>query len=707
MSSMETLERVSEGDLVAATWIFEQIALRDGLHVDRSKVRRAIDEAAETYFGIQEGGWWRWIVETGHSLGRHCRVIDGDVHQLVRLAQDGVVVILRSGDGRTWHALMAKGRKLSFSTPAGDRPVQIVSPRKIEKLLRREGFEGTLRCVVVESSLTSSDALLSHVGETKPLQRLLSLLRAESSDIWVVVIFALVSGLLTMATPLAVEALVNTVAFGRYLQPIIVLSVMLLACLVFLAAIKATQTFVDEIIQQRLFARVATDLSFRLPRTHVEALDEKYAPELVNRFFDIVLVQKISAQLLLDGITLMLTVAVGMAVLAFYHHYLLAFDIVLVLAILFTMFVLGQGAVKTSIKESKTKYAMAAWLEDLARCRTTFRYAGAAEFAMERSDELIYNYLTARKKHFKVLMRQIIFMLLLQALASTALLVIGGLLVISGQLSLGQLVASELIVAVVVASLAKFGKHIESFYDLLASIDKLGVLFDLPIERTDGLLTMGSGTGIVVKDVSYSLPDGREILNNVSLTIQSGRKVAITGHSGCGKSLLLDMLFGLRVPASGLITVNGIDLRDVRPDVLRRCVALARDVEVFDGTIAENVHLERPDISIGDVRAALELVELLPWVQQHPQGLETPLNSAGIPLTTSQLRRLMVARAIAGAPEIVLLDEILDSMSDPGAVRILQRIVAAEKPWTIVLVTNREKLKSLMDTVIHLTPGPG
>jgi putative ABC transport system ATP-binding protein len=116
------------------------------------------------------------------------------------------------------------------------------------------------------------------------------------------------------------------------------------------------------------------------------------------------------------------------------------------------------------------------------------------------------------------------------------------------------------------------------------------------------------------------------------------------------------------------------------------------------------VHLERPDISIAVVRAALEFVDLLPWVQQHSQGLETPLNSAGTPLTTSQLRRLMVARAIVGAPEIVLLDEILDSMSDPNAARILQRIVAAEKPWTIVLVTNREKLKSLMDSVIDLTP---
>ena len=392
-----------------------------------------------------------------------------------------------------------------------------------------------------------------------------------------------------------------------------------------------------------------------------------------------------------------------MAVLAFYHPYLLAFDVVLVLAILFTMFVLGYGAVKTSIKESKTKYAMAAWLEDLARCRTTFRYDGAAEFALERSDQLIYDYLTARKKHFRVLMRQIIFMLLLQALASTGLLAIGGWLVISGQLSLGQLVAAELIVAVVVGSLAKLGKHIEGFYDLMASIDKLGSLFDLPIERTDGLLTMSSGLGIAARDVCYSLPDGREVLKEVSLTVKSGQKVAISGPSGCGKSLLLDILFGLREPTSGVVTVNGIDPRDVRPDVLRRHVALARDIEIFEGTIAENVHLERPDISIGDVRAALEVVGLMPAIQQQPMGLDTRLTSSGNPMTTSQLRRIMVARAIAGAPEIVLLDEILDSMSDTSAALILQRIIDSKLPWTILLVSNREKLKSMMDTVIQVS----
>lgn len=709
MADPAKIDRASEADLMSASWIFEQLALQEGLHVDRSKTRRAVDEAAETYFGIQDGGWWRWIIETAHSLGRGCRVIDGELHDLIQMARNGLTVILRSGDGTTWHSIMpGKGRKLYFGSPRGVLPLRVVTRSRVASLLRLSGFEGVVRCVVIEPPLSPANVELTTPTEKKPLDRLISLLIAESSDLWVIVIFALVTGMLGMTTPLAVEALVNTVAFGRFLQPVIVLSIMLLAFLVFQAAVKALQTFVVEIIQRRLFARVAADLSFRLPRVRIDELDDQYAPELVNRFFDVVTVQKISAQLLLDGISVILSIFVGMTVLAFYHPYLLAFDVVLILLLLFTMFVLGRGAVKTSIKESKTKYAMAAWLEDLARCRTTFRYDGASEFALERSDQLVFNYLTARKKHFKVLMRQILFLLLVQALASTALLAIGGWLVIDNQLSLGQLVAAELIVAVVVGSFAKLGKHIESFYDLMASIDKLGVLLDLPTERTDGLLTVPEASateqsGVVVDQVSYQTADGREILHKVSMNVPPGQHVALTGESGTGKSLLLDLLFGLREPASGAVRINGVDPRDVRPDVLRRQVALAREVEIFDGTILENIHLERPDISINDVRNAAEIAGLMSAIQRLPNGLETPLNATGSPLTTAQLRRMMLARTLAGNPRVLLIDELLDSMADEEAERILKTLLATDSERSIVLVTNREKLKTMMKNVVMLT----
>ena len=700
---MQTESAASESDLMSAAWIFEQVFLRESQNADRSRIRRAVDEAAETFYSPNEGGWCRWIVEAGQSLGRTSRVIDAELDELVRLARDGIIVVIRSNDGQIWHSFTTnRMRSIRLGTPCGVRPIQVVSPRKLPRLLRQDGFEGVIRCVAIEPTSFGVNDRSVYESPTSPLGRVYSLLRAERTDVWVVIVFALVSGLLGITTPLAVEALVNTVAFGRLLEPVIILSLMLMAFLLFQAAMKGLQTYVVEIIQRRLFARVAADLSFRLPHTTFDAYDGQYAPELVNRFFDVVTVQKIVAQLLLDGLSVVLSAIVGMAVLAFYHPYLLAFDFVLILLLLFTMFVLGRGAVKTSIKESKTKYAMASWLEDLARCRTSFRYDGAAEFALERSNSLIHDYLTARRKHFSVLMRQVIFMLLVQALASTALLAIGGWLVISGQLSLGQLVAAELIVAIVVGSFAKLGKHIESFYDLLASMDKLGILLDLPLERTDGLLTLGKGGAISLQDVFYSMPNGMVALQNLSVEIPDMGRVAIRGETGSGKSAMMDLIFGLRNPDSGRVSINGVEPGDLRPDVLRRRVALVRDIEVFEGTIAENVHLERPNISLGDVRSALDLVGLMPVIQQFEDGLETSLSQLGEPLTTSQQRQLMLARAFAGHPDVLLIDGVLDSFANKDAESILGRLFSSDNLRTIVLVTCRENLQQMMQSVISI-----
>lgn len=702
--SSETM--AAESDLIDLSWIFEEISLRHGAHADRSRIRRAVDESLRFVGELQEWSWCRWAVETAHSLGFVSREIEAELDELIRLARDGAIIVLRSADGKSWRALAENSsRTVRLYQPRGRAPVQRVRLRAARSQLNADGFQGLLRCVIIEpATVDSHDGTHDKDAHSTPTGRLFSLMRAEWSDLRVVVIFALVSGVLGMTTPLAVEALVSTVAFGRVVQPVLVLSMMLLAFLLFKAAMKAMQTWVVEIIQRRLFARLAAELSWRLPRARIDAFHGTYPPELVNRFFDVVTVQKTAAGLLLDGVSLILSMVVGMTVLAFYHPWLLAFDLVLIVFMAF-VFLLGRGALKSSIRESKCKYAMAAWLQDLARCRTTFRYDGAAEFALERSDQLIFNYLSARTKHFSVLMRQLLAILLIQAIASTGLLTIGGWLVITGQLSLGQLVAAELIVAIVVDSFAKMSKHIESFYDLLASVDKIGHLLDLEVERADGLLTLPSGSGILARNICLRNSDFTTDLPPVSFEMRPGERIALTDDGTGAGSLVLDILFGLREPDSGMISLNGIDPRDLRPDVLRRRVVMVRDVEVFEGTIAENVHLERSEVSLGDVRNALEVTGLMQQVQALPDGLNTMLSATGAPFTSSQCRRLMIARAIAGRPEIVLIDEVLDAFADESSEEILRRIISADHAWTIVLLTSRRHLRKLMGRELSVSAG--
>jgi len=685
-------------DIEAAAWLFEQLAVEAGQPANRSRIRRALDEAAIAWPPGPQDRWWKWLVEAGRSLDLKCKIVDCTFDQLAELAREGARIITRVGEDRRWTAIpKISGRRFEVLRPLRSENRIWVTSRRLRPLLESEGPDALTRCLVIEPSFVSTQYATIDPDKRTPFGRLWALLRPESGDMWIILIFALVTGVLALATPMAVETLVNTVAFGRLLQPVVILALMLLAFLTFSAALRALQTYVVEIIQRRLFARIAADLAYRLPRVEAEALDGQSGRELVNRFFDVVTVQKVSAQLLLDGISLVLGALIGMAVLAFYHPWLLGFDVVLLALIAFVIFVLGRGAISTSVKESKMKYRMAAWLEDLVGNPTAFRHSGAAEFALDRADRLTYEYLDARRIHFRVLMRQIVFALGLQAVASTTLLGLGGWLVSTGQLTLGQLVAAELIVTVIVGSFAKLGKHMESYYDLLASVDKLGVLFDLPMERQDGLLSLPSDrpAEVVVNDLTYSDERRLQGLESVYLHVASGERLAVVGTSGGGKSLLLDQIYGIRQPTSGQVAVDGIDPRDLRPDALRRHVSLVRGIEVFAGTVAENIHLERPDVSTNDVRDALEEVGMLDAILHLPDGLDTKLVESGYPLTTNQARRLMLARAMVGRPRLLLIDGLLDALPDAEAQQLVELLVDPGKPWTLMLVTGRDALARL------------
>lgn len=695
-----TNQASNEQSAAAVAMILEAFAIDSGLPADRGKFRRAVDEAIETWIGNPETQWWTWIIEASLSLEQKAKVIDCTFAELLEVLQDGGRAILYRGHHAGWRAITTSHRRHRYRMidPSGDPSNVDCKAAELRRHLQSYESDQLYRVVMIEpeSVLMPHDGSQHH--DQTPFARLIALLQAERSDIWVVFVFAMVTGLLSMATPLAVEALVSTVAFGRFLQPVVVLSLILFAFMAFMAALRALQTVVVEIIQRRIMARVTADLAYRLPRVRISAYEGQDGRELVNRFFEVVTVQKVTAQMLLDALSLVLTTLIGMGVLAFYHPWLLGFDVVLLCVIAFAIFVMGRGAVYTAIKESKSKYRIAAFLEELANCPRAFKSAGASEFAMERADRLTFEYLETRRKHFKILMRQMIFALFLQAVASTVLLGMGGWLVISGQLTLGQLVAAELIVSIIVASFAKMGKHLESFYDLLASVDKLGALFDLPTEKSDGLSSIqhDQPARVSIRQASY----GR--LQPISLEIEPGERLAICGATGHGKSLLLELLYGLHSPTSGYVAINDIDVRNLRPDILRQVTAIASDVEIFEGTVAENLHLERPDVSNGHVRLALQKVGLLEAILSFPDGLETTLISGGYPLTPAQARKLMIARAIVIRPTLLLIDGTLDTFPDEEGAALMAMLCDRSHPWTLLCISGRKSLQQMADRVVKL-----
>ena len=526
-----------------------------------------------------------------------------------------------------------------------------------------------------------------HTMNISPQRRMLRFLKFEARDIWSLVIFGLVVGVLDLATPLAVEQMVTTIGFASLTQPLVWLAILLFGILTLSAIIKGLQFFIVEILQRRIFVRIVGDLSERLPRLERAAMDGIHGPEMANRFFDVMTIQKSTASLLVEGLSLVIQTLTGLLLLALYSPFLLVFDIVLVMAMTGLLYLLGRNAVRTAIEESLVKYRVAHWLQDVIGNPTAFQVHGGGGLVLDRANRLTVEYLDARRKHFVVLMRQTLFAMLLYAVSISVLLSLGVWLVLSSSLTIGQLVASVSVVVVVVGAFAKIGKSLEAFYDLMSAVDKVGHLIDLPTLPPSRSLDAGIGP-VEVRFRSLSVRGGGQLAINIGdLTIESGQRFAVTGEGECGKSTLMQTLCGLRPPASGLAEIGGVDSREVNRFADGSMVSIASDPEIFRGTLTENLSLNRVSVTATEVRAALKAVELWDESLSLPQGLETMLQSGGYPLSTSQAIRLVIARAIATRPRLLLIDGVLDRLPPKMRRRIWERLSDQRQPWTIVLST--------------------
>jgi len=526
------------------------------------------------------------------------------------------------------------------------------------------------------------------------LARTLSLIRAERSSFAVAVVYSVAIGLLSLVLPVTIQSLVNTVAFGSVIQPIVVLTILVTAALTASGTLTVLRGITLELMQRRIFVRQASETLDSLMRFRVGAMDQLHAPELVNRFLDVTTVQKSATILVVDGLTVLMQTLAGVTLLGAYHPYLLVFDIVLVAAIALILFALGRNAVRTSIAESHAKYGLVAWLQEVATHSVGLRSAAGSRMTSERTNELVVAWLQNRGLHFSIELRQMIGTQVLQVVALSGLLGMGGYLVISGELTLGQLVAAELVVSVAVGSFAKFGKSLETFYDLQAALDKLEHVTGLPVERLDGesAPNLLGPAGLRVQGLTFGYASDQPVIRNVTFELSPGVKIAVHGRGAAGKSTLLDLIFALREPDSGRIELDGIDLRHLRLDSLREQVMLVRGTEIFPGTVFENVTMG-VGATADEVRLALSSAGVLNAVNALPRGLQTDLTSSGRPLAPSQALRLTIARAMLRKPRLLLIDEALDSIEDLSADGpIVRTLFAPDAPWTLLVATERPDL---------------
>ena len=542
--------------------------------------------------------------------------------------------------------------------------------------------------------------MATYTEETTPLSRLFKLLQLEKKDIFVIVMLTFGAGFLALATPIAVQTLVNIVAMGNVVQPLIVVSLMLFLLLLLAGGLSLLEYYVVELIQRRIFVRNALQAAAQAQAMHVTVRDTQNPVELMNRFFDVSTVQKTSYQLLTRGLAAILQAIVGSFVLMFYSVYFGLGVLILFLITWFIITIIGRVAVYSAIQESYAKYDVAAWLETIGRNLNMFKFGSSQAYAMQRADELASNYLDRRKKHFATLLKQNMMGTFIYALAGTVMLGLGGWLVMKGQINLGQFVAAELIIFGVLSAFLTFINKLEYFYDLLAGLDKLGVIQDLPSERQ-------GGHSLKVTQ-AYSVEANKVLLPNflrqseINLRLASGENLAILAEDDGAKTILAELLVGLRNPLSGVVKINDSDIRQLDLSSMRHHVAFIGHVEILEESILANLTLQHPETSLNEVNSILNALGLADAIAALPNGLDAVLLPTGVSITHTQARMLMIARALLMKPHLIVVDSLLDGLHGDALNKACSSLQSSQNGWSLIVITSIGDIASRFNTVLEL-----
>lgn len=541
-----------------------------------------------------------------------------------------------------------------------------------------------------------------------PWQRFVGLLKLEKKDIFQVFYYAIFGGVVALSLPLGIQAIINLIQGAQISTSWVVLVIVVTIGVMFSGALQLMQLRIIETVQQRIFTRASFELSYRFPKIKMKELRNYYPPELANRFFDTLTIQKGLSKILIDVPTALLQIVFALILLSFYHPFFIIFGILLLLLIYIVFKFTAQKGLQTSLLESKNKYKVAHWIQEVARTVVSFKLSGNTSLAILKNDDLVDKYLEARENHFKILILQFTQMIGFKVVVTASLLLIGGALVLNQEMNIGQFVAAEIIILLVIQSVEKLIVGLESFYDVLTSIEKIGQVVDKELESQSGEKPIfKEGLILELDKITYSVADRKNpILKNISLVLEPKSRILIKGESGAGKSSLLRLLSGVVEPTEGNIYVNNLSLNSLHLNHYRSQLGLSlSDENPFEGTLRDNLVFGNKEVSDNAIFEALTIVGLTQFLKEQPKGLQTIIYPEGKQMSYTVSKKLILARAIIKQPKIMILEDPLDQFNLEETIDIIKYLTDAARPWSLIVVSSKKSWSTKCSQTITLEKG--
>jgi ATP-binding cassette subfamily B protein len=544
-------------------------------------------------------------------------------------------------------------------------------------------------------------------GNPSPVARIFNLVKLEQKEISAVYYYAVLNGLIQLSLPLGVQAIIGFVLGASMRASLIVLIVLVVLGVLVAGIMQVNQMKIVEKIQQKIFVRYAFAFAQHIPKLDLKKTDNIYLPELVNRFFDIPVLQKSLSKILLDIPTASIQILFGLILLSFYHPAFILFGVILILLLWMILRYTGNRGLQTSIEESTYKYKVAGWLEETARVIKSIKLTKGNDLHLQKTDEHVTGYLDARNKHFKILLLQYNVLVIFKTVITAAMLIVGTILLVNQELNIGQFIAAEIIILLVLTSVEKLVMNLGSVYDTLTSVEKLSNLTDKPVE-VDGSIQMtdnGNGLKVALQNLSFSYNNENNVLQNISLEINGGEKVCIKGKDSSGKSTLLKVLAGAYPDFNGAMLLDGVPLGNYNLNSVRSQMGvLISQQDIFNGTVWENIVLGNKNISLETVMNTSAKVGINDFIASLKNGYDTMLDPTGKRLPRNVIHKILLVRALVGKPRLLLLEEPWQNIENSQRNQIMQLLVEI-KNTTLVVVSNDDDFANQCDKILHIEDG--
>jgi ABC-type bacteriocin/lantibiotic exporter with double-glycine peptidase domain len=543
------------------------------------------------------------------------------------------------------------------------------------------------------------------------LNKFFKIIKLEKKEVTAIYFYAILSGLIQLSLPLGIQTIINfsqaAAGNGQLPVSIILLIVLVLVGILVSGIVQVNQMKIVEKIEQSIFTRFSLDFAFKIPKIETSELNNNHLPELMNRFFEVINLQKGLSKILLDIPLAVIQIIFGLVLLSFYNSSFIVLGLLLVLLLFFIFKYTTTKGLIAAYNESENKYEVASWLEEIARSYKTFKISSQNNFHLKKTDDLVKDYLVSKTRHFEILKFQYWSLIVFKLFISAMMLILGAVLLVKQELNIGQFIAAEIVILLILSAVEKLILNLEVGYNILTGVKKLNVINDkkAEVQGKTAFVSNGNGIGIEVKNLNFKFDQGQNLLENLNFTIQPGAKICVMGDGGSGKSILLELIGGNLKHFEGVININDVPINNINQNEYRKKIGIFyNEQDIFDGTIYDNICMGNENITPTDIMKLAEMLDIKDFISQLPQGLYTILQPTGKGLSTIIAKKILLLRAIVNHPELLILDEPFELAGAESSKKIATYLTTLQNT-TCFVVSGYVPFAQQADLIIWLEKG--